>query len=116
MHEPVHELRLLLEHWICCRENIDLSDTDNAAKRLARIKLLAVALPTKGTENTVASCDACRRIALELVDLLKAEGAYQRTLSVPLPGQARPRLKVPIAARSSPRTQEIVHPARHGVR
>ena len=67
-----------------------MSDSLNAAKRIARITFLSGVLQSKATINTVASRHLCIRIARELVDLLKAEDAYQTTMSVPVPVHSTP--------------------------
>jgi hypothetical protein len=69
-----------------------LAESENASKRLARIKLLAGLLHSKSTDNTEGSRRLCRRIALELIELLKAEDAYQLSVSVPVPVLSTRRL------------------------
>ena len=53
-----------------------LSDAD---KRLARVRRLTVELREKSDHNTPQTRARCIRIALELVELFKAEDDYRRT-------------------------------------
>jgi hypothetical protein len=50
----------------------------DAEKRLARVRRLIDELSAKSDVNTVQSRARCRTIALELVELFKAEEQYRR--------------------------------------
>ena len=67
----------------------------NAIRRVTRIRLLAEELREKSQSNTDESRTRCRRIALEIIELLKAEDAYQRGLP------ASPPVSVPVPSRMS---------------
>jgi hypothetical protein len=52
----------------------------NAEKRVARIRILISELCEKAELNTANSRARCATIARELIELLKAEDEFQRTL------------------------------------
>ena len=55
-----------------------MSQLPDAEKRVRRIRLLTAELLRVGEHNTMKSRARCKTIALELIELLKAEDEYQR--------------------------------------
>ena len=56
-------------------ESRSMETVSDREKRLRRIRLLAAELNVKSGVNTPQSRERCKRIALELIELLKAEDA-----------------------------------------